>query len=569
MPPGVRMGEPGRGGALVPDDEVPAFAAWLHEQYGRVEHALRAYHLGPAAWRRPPTSFEELAAMASQGRHADETNWAGFRQQRDVLRFMADRMCAGIREVAARSQAWDPGEPIRTGIHRALENQAANGWDFELQADAIAAAGSFYASFHPTHHLRETDGEMERPCYMTARIVADMNKGRWSAMWESVGGPQTYSGHFSYAFDCRAMERCMLSYLAAGLKGIGIWSWNARDKGWEIGEYSLCDLTGRPSGRAVTAGAIARACQRHRFELWEAHDQPQVGVLYSWENEAAFARMSYGGYPLPRLADIVQLPAHARIGAMRALINGCVPWELVTEREIEAGLAARYRTIYVPHTICLSAATMQRLREYVEAGGRLVVDSPSLLVSADDGTLFDTRQGTDFERVFGLELAASQSTFNYPLALMNQPLRGFWSDVNVTTATVAARFSDGRPAVLAHRLGSGSACFIAFEASSLMHRPGNEVMERYVRDLLLDGEAPPYTVDRPVLAYRRVAPTADHIFLINDRPERQEVSLAVRDRAYGAGEDCVTGEKLAVAGSTLPVVLEPWQGRWIRLEHSV
>lgn len=570
-PSGVSMGEPGRNGASIPDELIPAFAAWLRATYGSFEAALATYHLAADQVKGPfPGSLDELAALASAGRVGDQRGqgWAGFRQKRDILRFQADHMCAQIRQVAAMSQAWDADEPIRTGIHRALENQAANGWDFELQARAVAEAGSFYASFHPTHHLLEADGEMERPCYMTARIVADSNKGGWTAMWESVGGPQTYSGHYSYTFDGRAMERCILSYLAAGLKGVGIWSWNARDKGWEIGEYSLCDLTGKPSDRAVTAGAIASACQRQRFELWEARDQPRVGLLYSWENEAAFARLSYGGYPLDRLAEFPQYPAYARIGAMRALIDGCVPWELVTERNLAEGLAARYGTIYVPHTICLSSATVRVLRDYVEAGGRLVVDSPSLLVRADDGTLFDTRAGSDFEHIFGLEIAANQSTFNYPLRFLDRRLTGFWTDVNVTTAEITHTFDDGHPAVLQHRLGRGSAVFLTFEASSMMHRPGNTALQRFVVDLLLDGEPPPYAVDRPILAYRRVAPTADHFFLINDGPARHDTELSVRAQAYRAAEDCVTGERVPVEGGTLHVTLAPWQGRWIRMEHA-
>lgn len=565
------MGEPMRNSPSIPDELVDEFAKWLESTYDTIEHAIQIYHLRSDSMKQRglPESFEELAGMSSASSLGNPhgRGWAGFRQERDVMRFRADNMCENIRRIAEASVAWDPDEPIRTGIHRALENQAVSGWDFELQARAIAPAGSFYASFHPTHHLQIVDGEVERPCYMTSRVVADSNKGSWSAMWESVGGPQTYSGHYSYAVDGQMIERCMLSYLAAGLKGIGIWCWNARDKGWELGEYSLCDLTGTPTSRAEAAGAISRACQNYRFELWEAHDEPQVGVLYSWENDAAFARLSHGGYPLDRLKEFPQYPARARVGAMRALINGCVPFEIVTERNLREGLAARYRTIYVPHTICLETEMVKILREYVEAGGRVVVDSPSLLVRADDGTLYDTRRGSDFERLFGLEIANLQSTFNHPLWFQDQPIRGFFSEVNVTDAEVAQTFSDGHPAWLEHKIGQGSSGFIAFEASSLCHKPGNDAIERWLAETLLDGEPPLYSVDRPVLAYRRAAPTADHFFLINDRDERQDVILTSTTGWYRSGEDCVTGEPLAVDRDRINLTLLPWQGRWVRLER--
>jgi beta-galactosidase len=360
----------------------------------------------------------------------------------------------------------------------------------------------------------------------------------------------------------------MLSYLAAGLKGIGIWCWNPRDKGWEIGEYSLTDLTGRPTSRSRAAGAIARACEKYRFELWEAYDQPQVGILYSWENDAAFARLSYGGYPLPRLEEYSHYPAWARIGAMRTLINHCVPFELVTERNLKDGLAGRYRTIYVPHTICLEEAVVELLQEYVTAGGRLVVDSPSLLIRADDGTLFNTRQGSTFEQMMGLEIANIQSTFNYPLSFRSQQLQGFFTDLHITTATVLETFQDGRPAVLAHRCGRGTTAFVAFEAASMCHKPSATIIEDFLTDLLLDGQPSAYSVDCPILAYRRVAPTADHFFLLNDTSHRQAFNLTVHVQTYTSGVDCITGEPVTITGGTLSLTLEPWQGRWVRLTHS-
>jgi beta-galactosidase len=561
------LGEPPRGGAALRDELLPAFALWLEQTYGAVERALAVYHMRQEHEDAPDiATFADLAALSGVTRvgHPQRQGWAGFRQKRDVLRFLADHMGAKIRVYADVMQAWDGYEPVRTGNHQFLENQAANGWDFELQARAVSHAGSFYGSFHPTHHLAPVDGELDRPCYMTARIVADMNKGGWSAMWESVGGPQTYSGYYGYQIDARALERCMLSYLAAGLKGVGLWSWNPRDKGWEIGEYALCDLDGTPSERAQTAGAIARACERWRFELWQARDEPQVGVLYSWENEAAFARMSYGGYPLERLESHAQLPVQARIGAMRALINGHIPFELVTERNLRDGLAARYQAIFVPHTICLDGAILRILRAYVEGGGHLVVDSPSLLIRAEDGSLFDTRPGSDFERIFGLSIAAIQGTHNSQPHFRGIPVTGLTSDIRISSATVTDWLDDGRPAVAHHIAGRGTATFITFDVSSLCRRPGNLAMEVFLARLLLNGAAAPLDIDCPALVYRRAAPAADHLFVINDTADRYTARLTVRNQQYISAVDCISGIPVPLADGSISIELAPWQGRWIR-----
>jgi hypothetical protein len=73
-------------------------------------------------------------------------------------------------------------------------------------------------------------------------------------------------------------------------------------------------------------------------------------------------------------------------------------------------------------------------------------------------------------------------------------------------------------------------------------------------------------VDAPIPAYRRVAPQADHYFVINDRLEEVDLNLSCRVRSYESGEDCVTGETVQVSGNTVHLHLEPRQGRWIRLQ---
>ena len=569
------MGEPARLRCAILPEQLAEFVQWLRGEYGTVAACLDAYKM--FASDPTTTAWEAIAApfVRAGNDPAPPGGWADFRRVRDVLRFQADRHFVGIRETAAWHLAWDADEPVRAGCHLIFENQAISGWDFEWQAQAIKEAGSFYASFHPAHHLTEVGGELDIPCYLTARLVADFAKGGWPAMWESVGGPTQYSGTHSYGFDGDDLARCLLSYLAAGLKGVGIWCWNARDWGWETGEYALCDLTGKPTARAHVAGAFARACETWRWELWEARDEPLVGVLYSWENDAAFARLSMGGYPVERLSTFAVHSSEARVGAGRALIRAGVPFEFVTPRDLAAGLAPRYRTIFVPHTLCLEAATLSTLLAYARAGGRVVVDAPTLLVRADDGLLWDTRQGSVFEQLFGWEHADRRDTFNHPVTLDGAAITGQTFDVNVTAATVVARFSDGRPAILHHRVGAGGATGMAFEASRLCHRPGNDAVEALLAQTLLAGHTPPWQVrdesGNPVpdlLVYRRVAPRADHYFLVNPTPADLAVTLLIVDRPRGylpGGVDCLTGAAVSAQDRAVTLVVPARAGRWVRL----
>lgn len=582
------LGEPSRMSCAIPPEQVDAFVAWLKQKYETPENCLKAYKM----WRERPS-----APVTPEQEHTPEVEanfWrslirpfvtdpktpdaapkmpsggADFRRVRDVLRFQADRHDAGIRETATWHLAWDTDEPVRTGCHHVLENQAAAGWDFELQAKAIAPAGSFYGAFHPSQHLKEVDGELDIPCYLTARLVADFAKGGWPAMWETTGGPTNYSGTQPFAMDGDTLMRCWLSYLAAGLKGIGIWSWNARDHGWQIGEDSLCDLTGKPTDRARAAGKVAHACERWRFELWEARDEPLVGVLYSWENDAAFARLSMGGDPTDRLKTYPVMPSEARIGAARALIKGNIPFEFVTERDLAAGLAHRYRHIYVPHALCLSPTTVRILLEFAEAGGHVLTDAPTLLINADTGNLYDTRVGTDYEQLFGFEHAGFQNTINRPATLDGLRIEGQTFEVNPTTARPVATYDNtDRPAILENDLGAGRATAFTFELSRLCLKPGNTLMENMIENYVLGWDVAPWRANTDeVLIYRRVAPTADHYFLINPDDQSHRVRVSVRDRSsgYRRGEDCISGKSVQHDGANFSLALPAGSARWVRLE---
>jgi beta-galactosidase len=565
------MGEPSRLPCAIPPNQVEAFIAWLIQQYSTPENAARHYKVpfDTVTWKALVEPF-----VAEEGNTVPQTRgWADFRRVRDVLRFQADRHFFGISQTAAWHREWDAEEPIRTGCHMIFENQAISGWDFEHQAQAIKEAGSFYASFHPAHHLKEVDGELDIPAYLTARLVNDFAKGIWTGMWESVGGPTNYSGSHAFYFDADSLTRCLLSYLAAGLKGVGVWCWNVRDYGWEIGEYGLCDLTGKPTARAEVVGAFARACETWRFELWEARDEPLVGVLYSWENDAAFARLSMGGYPQERLKTYPVRPSEARIGTARALIHANIPFEFVTERNLAQGLADRYQHIYIPHTICLKPETVRTLRGYAERGGHVLLDAPTLLINADTGNLFDTRQGSDFEQLFGFEHAGLQHTFNKPTILDGVSLEGQTFDVNVTQARIAAVY-DGteRPAVLEKDIGAGRSTAFTFELSRLCFRPGNTLMENLLENYVLGWEVAPWRPNAErVLIYRRVAPQADHYFVINTEDRPQKVRIAVRDRpvGYAHGVDCLTGKSIYTDGTNFSLGLPPSSGRWVRMAKAV
>ena len=154
------------------------------------------------------------------------------------------------------------------------------------------------------------------------------------------------------------MTQLFLSYLAGGFKGAGVWTWNYRRAGWEGGEYALLDRNWKPTERAIRAGKIAQAAEKLRDELWAARKEPQVGVLYNWDSDAIWAATSLRGRDHFR-----HYPMQARVGVSRALMNGNIPWEHVTPTDLDAGLAPRYKVIYLPAQMAISQDLLAKLTQ--------------------------------------------------------------------------------------------------------------------------------------------------------------------------------------------------------------
>lgn len=560
-------GRPTVGMAAVPDvggigpglseEARPLFVQWVKDHYQTVENvnfAWNMHHVGIAPDSRV---FESWADFEDRWERLSNKE---YRHLRDIFRFKADMRNEYIRQRLDGHMAFDPNAPFRAGGEMGMFLPFSyRGVDMEGIAELMTEYGSFYPSIHLAWHFDEVSHEIPRPHYMQAALTNDYFKGGWAASWESTGGPQQFSGGKGgnvFTVDDHTMTQLMLNYIAAGYKGFGLWCWNARTAGWEAGEYSLLDRHDQPTKRAVKAGQIGRAARKYRDELWQAHKEPLVGVYADWDNEAYWAAMSVQGRE-----DFRNKPIHARVGVSRALINANVPYEYVTANDIRKGLAQRYPVIYMPFVISIAGDVMDMLADYVEGGGRLVMDMPSAYYD-EYGKLMSTAPGTAFERVFGVTISSYQGAgVNRNYEINDFRLDGFTVQLTVTDADVLAAYDNGSPAVIESRFGDGSAVLLGYEASMMCAGPGNADAENMLLEYTLDGYESPYACDNAIV-YRLAAPGADHYFFINDGPETNAV-LDTKSFTYSGVTDAVTGERLSVG---YPVSLEGNSGRWLRYE---
>ncbi len=558
----------GGGGVQLKSEWIPLFAQWLEKQYGTLPVLEQAWNFAANRDDTHPANFREAAILA--GGNGTQTpspslTW-DFRRYRDVLRFEAEQRADDLRESQAWFHRYDSGTPLREGGELSMfQNFAAIGTDQSLIADVLADGGSFYPSIHPAHHFEVFNGEVALPVYLQAQLSVDLSKGMWTGAWESTGMPSVYSGYYGYAASSGFISQMMLSYIAAGMRGIGIWAWNMRDAGWESGEYSLVDRQGKLTPWGRQAGEIAKAAERYRFELWDAHNEPKVGIIYSWENMALAARLGLGGSPPDRAKGFSLEPTHSVAGAAEALQQANIPFEFVTEQDLKAGLAARYSTLYLPHEAVLSKNLFPILKEYVENGGRIVADAPAPWWD-EFGRIQPTGPGTPFEAIFGVTVDIFQSGHNVVRTVDNKRVWGTYADLSLTRANQVDAFDTGSAAITEVRDGKGSASYIAFEASLLASdSEKDKAMVAWARKLIVSSvhvSDASWSVNGAT-AYRRVASHSHHYFLVNDGPA-VEAQIASKTK-YKHIIDAVTGEDLG-SGYSVHLRVDANSARWIRAE---
>ena len=570
--PGLYMwgvgGEPGPGQQEISDYDQARFGQWLRERYGTLEALDRAWALYPIRTHLVVPSFEEAWEYACQLMTLPEG--AGmepsimrkaYGARRDLMRYQTDKELQRTRTLIRLIRRYDPERPILIGAHQLFLNQAAMCWDFGAWA---RLADHFETSIHLSWHFELARGEVDRAVYIQARQTRDYFKYGWTSAFETTGGAVQYSGGYGNAMSAGLMRRLTLSYLAAGNVNMAFWTWNHRPGGWEGGEYGLTSLSGALTPWAVEAGKVARAMARYHEELWEADHDVRVGLVHSWDTEAIYTLEPERFDLQDGLSDFSNgtktQPMRAHIGTARALINGQVPFEYVTEQEILEGIALYYPAIYAPHLRAVSVELMEKLIAYVQRGGRLVADVQ--VAFADPwGKLHRTGPGGLQERALGAYVDTVHDARTAGVSVNGIQVEGFYGTVVPTTARVLARFSNGEPAITEARIGRGTAVLIGFDAGRMCWRPGHDAVERLIAQLVWGDTRPGWTCGAP-LAFRRRAPAADHYFLLNDGPART-IFLHVYDREYAAGEYVLERTPIDVHG-TIVIDLPAESGVWCR-----
>ena len=527
------------------DVSAEHFRRWLQAKYGDVQALNEAW--GSAVWglrysdldQVLPPRDAETASNPGQvldfARFSSDALLEHFRAERDVLRSrtpdlpITTNMMVGIGPHAVDYARWAPDIDILASDHYIIGSAADGAQDLAFAADRVRG-------FDPA-----------APWML-------MEHSTSAVSWQSC----------NRAKEPGEMIRNSLAHVARGSDSVLFFQWRSSATGPEQFHSAMVPHSGTDTKvwRDVRRlGQTLRAIGEVASELVEV-----ARVALMVDDEAGWAWQAgpkpHNDLPLATLARDYHR----------------VLWERNVLTDVISPVADldRYRLLVVPGLFLVSDDTVEKLEQFVERGGRLLVSFLSGIVDATNRVrtggypgAFRDLLGVFVEEFFPL-------TLDERVRLDNGWIGTRWSElVQPRSADIVARYSSGQlngsPAITRRRVGKGEAWYVS---SWLDSKSLGQLMAEGLEEV---GIRP--TADAPlgVEVVRRKGPKSSHLFVINHTAEigvHRRPGLGA-DREFGgqrtSGRACGRSRRRQgvsvtcswLCTSAMPVAshsLQPWPG---------
>jgi beta-galactosidase len=541
---------------------VARFREWLKGQYGTLDALNAAWYRRYASWEEAEPS--RLSTILS---YSDYVDWK---------RFIADKLGGDLR---ARYEAVKRGAPDRVATsHAAGVGLFSSPHHWEGQSDdwTMAAQVDHYGtSFYPKHSaFVDRDVEWRGALLDFARSFGFARGGKGFWIGELQSGFGTIALNVSPTVTPADLRVWSWSALARGAKALCYYAYYPMSTGYESGGFGMIRLDGTLTERAKEAGALARVVDRHSALFLDARPVPaQVAVVYNPLAHFVGGRQRATAYAGPQ-GEVAGIERDSLLGVYRALFPTNVPLDFVHADHLKAGDLAAYRLVVLPYPLMMPAAAAAELRDYVRAGGALVVEARAGW-NDERGRSSETIPGLGLAEVVGARETDVQTVARDTAALRSDgeglpglragdSLAGRWYEEALEPASpaarVVARFASGAPAAVASAFGKGRTLMLgSYVSAAYVTRP-DDAGRRFFSGLLeWAGVERPVAVSGDTVEVRLLASSDDHlVFILNHAPSPASATVSLRLPLDGrAVHDLVTGERVAVAAT--PQGIE-WKG---------
>lgn len=485
------------------DRSATAFRSWLARAYGSITALNEAW--GTAFWGQTYARWEEITLPRKAPMPVNTT------QRLDFFRFSTDEYIACYCAEAGLLREITPDIPVSTNF-MVGEAKHEDYWKWAGHVDYVGTSSYLQTAEPDSHVLLAMYADL-------ARGVADGHP--WLLMEHSTGAVNWRPRNPAKAPG--QMRRNTLAHIARGSDGAMFFQWRASRFGAE--KFHSAMLPQAHTNSAVWRDVVALGADvRALSEVRGSRVVADVAIAWDWQSWWA---MEFEDKPSCDLRYLERMRAYYRaLWGLKVTIDFVRPG---------AELSA-YKLLVLPSLYLLDEACAANLRDYVAAGGCVLVSYFSGIVDQHDHVYPGPYPGAL------RDLLGAYTEEFHPLELEEQVLLSdgatarVWSERVVTTGaeprlTFATGLDAGEPAVTRNAFGDGSAWYVAARLEPSALAPLLETVFADAGVRLADWP-------EPVEAVVRQAEHVEYLFLINhDQAGAHKVAASGTDLLSGAAHD--------------------------------
>jgi beta-galactosidase len=488
------------------DWTAAAFRSWLAKKHGDLDTLNEAWTT--AFWSQRYSDWAQITPPRATQYLPNPAHVLDFR------RFLSDELLGGYIEQRDLLRAANPEVPITT-------NFVQGGWvsvdhaRWAAEVDLVAV----------DHYPEDAGPGGEEETAFAGDLARGWGGGSWLLM--ETAPNLIYTRGRMHAKEPGRLTRNSLGYVSRGSAGAMYFQWRQPRGGAELFHSALVPHAGPDSPFFREAVGLGRTLKRLAPQVADA-PPPAAEIAITWDAPSWWA-LQGGGLPA---ADIDYLGAVRQ--AHRALFRSKLPAGFVFPG-VSTDLGD-HRMIVVPHLYLVSDEAAAAFREYVAAGGSLVVGYLSGIAEPDTRIRLGGYPGA-FREVLGVRVVEWHPSPADAFVLDDGSAASRWRErVETAGASTVARYTDGvlagAPAITRHRYGSGSAWYVSTALD-------DESLTRLLRSVAREAGVEPVLPGVP--ASVEVVRRGPLLFLLNHGMPAATVRLP------GPGVNAVTGRELGDA----------------------
>ena len=532
------------------------FREWLKAKYGSVEALGRAWH------RYSFGDWESVHPPHGTGGYPDSLDWLAFCRD-DAIRLLRWRTEL-IRRLDKRNKITAHGTGALTEI------------EWRTVADVDSYGYTWVASRHGN------DPWMQ---FQAVDLVRGASRGKpfWHA--EATGGPlwmqpqvinrPLEDGRSSDDKDVRVWS---LIDMAAGATGILFTRWRPLLDGPLFGAFGPMGMDGSVTPQAEMAGQLARWTNSHT-EIWKSRPvKGDVGIVFVQESEDFNSVQSgteaggggRGGRGGSAAGGGTAAGAYSQSvqGAYQAFFDSNIQADFVSIDDI-----GEYPMIYLPYPEMLKQSTAQKLRDYVEKGGKLVSEGcPGYF--GDGGTVGTVQPNLGLDQLFGARESYVQFTpdllTKLSLTVRDKQIGGqyFLQEYKLAGGKVVGQFANGHIAAVENTSGAGKTLLIGtFPGAAYFRGHAPATREFFAGLLAWAGVSQQVQSSDPeVKARLHKGAGGTYLWVVNPTRTARTVKISLPSAFQRAVDLWQESSRPAVTGNSVAVTVEDRNAAVIRLE---